>query len=111
MARSAPYVDCTRRSDAKRTTREMGKRMPAARYCFLPRASSTSAPTSCLFGPGGAAQHAMEAGAKVMIQPLTAYTRLQGLPVSRNDRSLIARIKSKSVKENVREILTGGSRK
>ena len=58
----------------------------------------------------GAAQHAMiEAGAKdVMIQPLTiAYTRLQGLPVSRNERSLIAWIKSKSVKQNIAEILSG----
>ena len=38
----------------------------------------------------GAAQHAMEeAGAKdVAIQPLTvAYTKLQGLPVSRSERS------------------------
>ena len=59
----------------------------------------------------GAAQHAMvEAGAKeVLVQPLTvAYTRLQGLPVGRTDRSLIAWIKSKSVKQNIREILTGG---
>jgi glycerol-3-phosphate O-acyltransferase len=61
----------------------------------------------------GAAQHAMiEAGAKdVLIQPLTvAYTRLQGLPVSRNERSLIAWIKSKSVKQNIVEILRGGTK-
>jgi plasmid stability protein len=59
----------------------------------------------------GAAQQAMlKAGAReVMIQPLTvAYTRLQGLPVGRTDRSLIAWIKGKSVGENIREILTGG---
>ena len=59
----------------------------------------------------GAAQHAMlDAGAPsdVLIQPLTiAYTRLQGLPVSRNERSLIAWIKSKSVKQNIAEILCG----
>src|SRR5690606_4421593 len=58
----------------------------------------------------GAAQHAMiEAGARdVMIQPLPiAYTRLQGLPVSRNERSLIAWIKSKSVRRNIAEILAG----
>jgi lyso-ornithine lipid O-acyltransferase len=58
----------------------------------------------------GAAQHAMEAAGatEVNIQPLTvAYTRLQGLPVSRNERSLIAWIKSKSVKQNIREILSG----
>ena len=46
-----------------------------------------------------------------MIQPLTvAYTRLQGLPVGRTDRSFIAWIKSKSVKQNITEILTGGTR-
>jgi 1-acyl-sn-glycerol-3-phosphate acyltransferase len=59
----------------------------------------------------GAAQQAMlEAGAtEVLIQPLTiSYTRLQGLPVSRNERSLIAWIKSKSVKQNIKEILSGG---
>jgi 1-acyl-sn-glycerol-3-phosphate acyltransferase len=45
---------------------------------------------------------------EVNIQPLTiAYTKLQGLPVGRNERSLIAWIKSKSVKQNIREILTG----
>ncbi|UXN74317.1 hypothetical protein N8D56_03610 [Devosia sp. A8/3-2] len=51
----------------------------------------------------------IEAGANdVLIQPLTiAYTGLQGLPVSRNERSLIARIKSKSVRQNIREILAG----
>jgi plasmid stability protein len=44
-----------------------------------------------------------------MIQPLTvSYTRLQGLPVGRTDRNLIAWIKGKSVKQNIREILTGG---
>jgi len=59
----------------------------------------------------GAAQQAMlQGGAREMlIQPLTiSYTRLQGLPVSRNERSLIAWIKSKSVGQNIREILTGG---
>ena len=37
-----------------------------------------------------------------------AYTKLQGLPVGRTDRSLIAWIKSKSVKQNIKEILSGG---
>ena len=61
----------------------------------------------------GAAQHAMEeAGAKdVAIQPLTvAYTKLQGLPVSRSERTLIAWIKGKTVMQNIREMLTGGTR-
>jgi len=108
------YVDRTRRSDARRTTHEMGKRMAAGGAVLLFAEGQSDVGTHVLpFRSAlvGAAQHAMEdAGAKeVMIQPLTvAYTRLQGLPVSRNDRSLIAWIKSKSVKENIREILTGG---
>lgn len=108
------YVDRTRRSDAKRTTREMGQRMAAGGAVLLFAEGQSDVGTHVLpFRSAliGAAQHAMmEAGAKeVLIQPLTiAYTRLQGLPVSRNDRSLIAWIKSKSVKQNIREILTGG---
>ncbi|MHB1111291.1 MAG: 1-acyl-sn-glycerol-3-phosphate acyltransferase, partial [Devosia sp.] len=97
-----------------RTTREMGQRMAAGGAVLLFAEGQSDIGTHVLpFRSAlvGAAQHAMiEAGAKqVLIQPLTvAYTRLQGLPVSRNDRSLIAWIKSKSVKENIREILTGG---
>jgi 1-acyl-sn-glycerol-3-phosphate acyltransferase len=52
----------------------------------------------------------IDAGATdVLIQPLTiAYTKLQGLPVSRNERSLIAWVKSKSLQQNIAEILGGG---
>lgn len=108
------YVDRTRRSDARRTTREMGKRMAAGGAVLLFAEGQSDIGTHVLpFRSAliGAAQHAMEdAGAReVLIQPLTvAYTRLQGLPVSRNDRGLIAWVKSRSVKENIREILTGG---
>lgn len=108
------YVDRTRRSDAHRTSREMGRRMAAGGAVLLFAEGQSDVGTHVLpFRSAlvGAAQHAMiEAGAKeVLVQPLTvAYTRLQGLPVSRNDRSLIAWIKSKSVKDNIREILTGG---
>jgi 1-acyl-sn-glycerol-3-phosphate acyltransferase len=61
----------------------------------------------------GAAQAAMnEAGAKgVAIQPVTiSYTRLQGMPVSRADRSLISGIAAKSFGEVVRTLLTSGSK-
>ena len=108
------YVDRTRRSDAHRTSREMGRRMASGGTVLLFAEGQSDVGTHVLpFRSAlvGAAQHAMiEAGAKeVLIQPLTvAYTRLQGLPVSRNDRSLIAWIKSKSVKQNITEILTGG---
>jgi 1-acyl-sn-glycerol-3-phosphate acyltransferase len=108
------YVDRTRRTDAKRTTGEMAKRMADGGAVLLFAEGQSDIGTHVLpFRSAlvGAAQQAMlEAGAKeVLIQPLTiSYTRLQGLPVSRNERSLIAWIKSKSVKQNIREILTGG---
>lgn len=108
------YVDRNRRHDAKRTTHEMAKRMAAGGAVLLFAEGQSDIGTHVLpFRSAliGAAQHAMlEAGAKqVMIQPLTiAYTRLQGLPVGRTDRSLIAWIKGKSVGQNIREILTGG---
>jgi 1-acyl-sn-glycerol-3-phosphate acyltransferase len=108
------YVDRNRRSDARRTTREMGRRMADGGAVLLFAEGQSDVGTHVLpFRSAlvGAAQHAMvEAGAKeVLIQPLTvAYTRLQGLPVGRTDRNLIAWIKGKSVGENIREILTGG---
>ncbi|WP_052731676.1 lysophospholipid acyltransferase family protein [Devosia geojensis] len=110
------YVDRTKRSDAGRTSREMGSHMAAGNAVLLFAEGQSDIGTHVLpFRSAliGAAQHAMEeAGAgDVLIQPLTvAYTKLQGLPVSRNERSLIAWIKSKSVKQNIREILTGGTK-
>jgi len=110
------YVDRKKRSDAKRVSQEMGKRMASGGAVLLFAEGQSDIGTHVLpFRSAliGAAQHAMEeAGAtEVMIQPLTiAYTRLQGLPVGRTDRSFIAWIKSKSVKQNIREILTGGTR-
>jgi 1-acyl-sn-glycerol-3-phosphate acyltransferase len=110
------YVDRRRRSDAGRVSREMGKRMASGGAVLLFAEGQSDIGTHVLpFRSAliGAAQHAMqEAGAgEVMIQPLTiAYTKLQGLPVGRTDRSFIAWIKSKSFKQNIREILTGGTR-
>lgn len=107
------YVDRTRRSDAGRTAKAMGQHMAGGNAVLLFAEGQSDIGTHVLpFRSAliGAAQHAMiEAGATdVVIQPLTvAYTRLQGLPVSRNERSLIAWIKSKSVKQNIREILGG----
>jgi 1-acyl-sn-glycerol-3-phosphate acyltransferase len=107
------FVDRTRRTDAGRTSREMGARMASGNAVLLFAEGQSDIGTHVLpFRSAlvGAAQHAMmDAGAKeVLIQPLTiAYTRLQGLPVSRNERSLIAWIKSRSVKQNIRDILSG----
>lgn len=108
------YVDRTRRADAHRSSREMGRRLADGGAVLLFAEGQSDIGTHVLpFRSAliGAAQHAMlEAGAReVLIQPLTiAYTKLQGLPVSRSERSLIAWIKSKSVGENIREILGGG---
>ncbi len=110
------YVDRQKRTDAHRVSREMAKRMAAGDAVLLFAEGQSDIGTHVLpFRSAliGAAQHAMEeAGAgEVMIQPLTiAYTRLQGLPVGRTDRSFIAWIKSKSIKQNISEILTGGTR-
>lgn len=107
------YVDRTRRSDAGRTAQAMGQHMAGGNAVLLFAEGQSDIGTHVLpFRSAliGAAQHAMvEAGAtEVLIQPLTiAYTKLQGLPVSRNERSLIAWIKSKSVRQNIAEILSG----
>lgn len=107
------FVDRTRRSDAGRTASEMGAHMAGGNAVLLFAEGQSHIGTHVLpFRSAlvGAAQHAMiDAGAKdVVIQPLTiAYTKLQGLPVSRNERSLIAWIKSKSVGQNIRDILGG----
>jgi lyso-ornithine lipid O-acyltransferase len=107
------FVDRNRRSDAGRTAQEMGSHMAGNNAVLLFAEGQSDIGTHVLpFRSAlvGAAQHAMlAAGAsEVAIQPLTiAYTKLQGLPVSRNERSMIAWIKSKSVKQNIREILGG----
>ena len=107
------FVDRTRRSDAGRTAQEMGAHMAGGNAVLLFAEGQSDVGTHVLpFRSAlvGAAQHAMmAAGASdVMIQPLTiAYTRLQGLPVGRTERSLIAWIKSRSVRQNIAEILGG----
>lgn len=105
------YVDRNRRAGTGRTAKAMGEHMATGKPVVLFAEGQSDIGTHVLpFRSAlvGAAQHAMEAAGatEVNIQPLTiAYTRLQGLPVSRNERSLIAWIKSKSVKQNIREIL------
>ncbi|MDV3252450.1 1-acyl-sn-glycerol-3-phosphate acyltransferase [Devosia sp. BK] len=107
------YVDRTRRAGTGRTAEAMGQHMAGGNAVVLFAEGQSDIGTHVLpFRSAlvGAAQHAMEAAGAtdVNIQPLTvAYTKLQGLPVSRNERSLIAWIKSKSVKQNIREILSG----
>lgn len=107
------FVDRTRRSDAGRTASEMGERMAGGNAVLLFAEGQSDIGTHVLpFRSAlvGAAQRAMiDAGAQdVLIQPLTiAYTRLQGLPVGRTERSLIAWIKSRSAGQNIAAILGG----
>src|SRR5690606_15498843 len=107
------YADRTRPSETGRTAQAMGKHMASGNAVLLFAEGQSDIGTHVLpFRSAliGAAQHAMiEAGASdVVIQPVTiAYTKLQGLPVSRNERSLIAWIKSKSVRQNIVDILSG----
>ena len=108
------YVDYNRRSDTKRTNAEMAKRLARNGAVLLfaeghrDLGNHVQPFRSALVG---AAQAAMkEAGAKdVAIQPVTiAYTRLQGMPVSRADRATISGIGSKSFKAVVKDLLTSG---
>jgi 1-acyl-sn-glycerol-3-phosphate acyltransferase len=108
------YVDYNRRSDTKRTNAEMAKRLARNGAVLLfaeghrDLGNHVQPFRSALVG---AAQAAMkEAGAKdVAIQPVTiAYTRLQGMPVSRADRATVSGIGSKSFKAVVKDLLTSG---
>jgi 1-acyl-sn-glycerol-3-phosphate acyltransferase len=110
------YVDRKKRSDAGRASREIGQRMASGGAVLLFAEGQSDIGTHVLpFRTAliGAVQHAMQdaGAAQVQVQPLTiAYTRLQGLPIGLADRSLIAWVKSKSMRQNFREILTGGTR-
>ncbi len=108
------YVDYERRSDTRRTAREMGKRLASNGAVLLFAEGHRDLGThvqpfrSALVG---AAQSAMEAGgaSEVMIQPVTiAYTHLQGLPVSRNERSGISGMNARGFKAVLTNLLTSG---
>ncbi len=107
------YVDRTRKRNATRTTREMANRLASGGNVLLFAEGQSDIGTHVLpFRSalvGGAQTAMIESGARnVVIQPIAvAYTHLQGMPVSRNERTMIAWIKSKSVGENIRDILVG----
>jgi 1-acyl-sn-glycerol-3-phosphate acyltransferase len=106
------YVDYHSRKDAKRTSEEMAKRLSRNSAVLLFAEGHRDLGThvqpfrSALVG---AAQAAMEeGGAKdVAIQPVTiAYTHLQGLPVSRNERSGISGMNARGFRAVVTNLLT-----
>jgi len=108
------YVDYNSRKDARRTSQEMAKRLSKNSAVLLFAEGHRDLGThvqpfrSALVG---AAQSAMEdGGAKdVAIQPVTiAYTHLQGLPVSRTERSGISGMNARGFKQVVVNLLTSG---
>ena len=108
------FVDYNRRQDAKRTSTEMAKRLAKNGAVLLFAEGHRDLGThvqpfrSALVG---AAQAAMEeGGAKdVAIQPVTiAYTHLQGLPVSRTERSGISGVNARGLRAVLAGILGSG---
>jgi 1-acyl-sn-glycerol-3-phosphate acyltransferase len=108
------FVDYNRRSDAKRTSAEMAQRLARNGAVLLfaeghrDLGDHVQPFRSALVG---AAQAAMiEGGAKeVAIQPVTiAYTHLQGLPISRNERSGVSGMNARGLKAVVAGILGSG---
>ena len=108
------FVDYNKRQDARRTSAEMAQRLAGNGAVLLFAEGHRDLGThvqpfrSALIG---AAQAAMEeGGAKdVAIQPVTiAYTHLQGLPVSRNERSGISGMNARGFRAVVGNLLTSG---
>jgi len=110
------YVASSAKTAAKTATNEMARRLvDGGAVCLFAEGRSDTGAHVMPFRSGlvSSAQTAMiGAGAKyVSIQPVTiAYTHLQGLPISRSERSLIAWIKAKSIGENIWDILISGTR-
>ncbi|MEQ1900839.1 MAG: lysophospholipid acyltransferase family protein [Devosia sp.] len=108
------YVDYNRRQDAKRTSAEMARRLSTNGAVLLfaeghrDLGDHVQPFRSALVG---AAQAAMREGGatEVMIQPVTiAYTHLQGLPVSRSERSGISGRNARGFSGVVSNLLSSG---
>lgn len=108
------FVNRTRRTDTRRTAREMSALMGKGGKVLLFAEGTSDIGTHVLpFRSAlmGAAQTAMQEGGaqKVSIQPLAiAYTHISGLPLSRHERPQIAWIGDMGVGDNMRQILSSG---
>jgi 1-acyl-sn-glycerol-3-phosphate acyltransferase len=108
------YVDYGRKQDAGRTSREMGRRLATNGAVLLfaeghrDLGDHVQPFRSALVGAAEAAM--TEGGAtNVAIQPVTvAYTHLQGLPVSRNERPDISGLNARGFRQVVTNLLTAG---
>ena len=110
------YIDYNRRQDTKRTSREMAKRLAANGAVLLFAEGHRDLGThvqpfrSALVG---AAQQAMKEGgaAEVMLQPVCiAYTKLQGMPISRAERPGISGVGAKGFRQVVSALLKSGTK-
>lgn len=108
------YVDYNRRRDTKRTSHEMASRLANNGAVLLfaeghrDLGDHVQPFRSALVGAAQAAM--LECGAaNVAIQPVTiAYTRLQGLPVGRTERSGISGVAAKGAREVIGDLLQSG---
>ena len=110
------FIDYNRRQDTKRTSREMAKRLAANGAVLLFAEGHRDLGThvqpfrSALVG---AAQQAMKDGgaAYVLLQPVCiAYTRLQGMPISRAERPGISGVGAKGFRQVVSALLKSGTK-
>jgi len=110
------FIDYNRRQDTKRTSREMAKRLAANGAVLLFAEGHRDLGThvqpfrSALVG---AAQQAMKDGgaADVLLQPVCiAYTRLQGMPISRAERPGISGVGAKGFRQVVSALLKSGTK-
>jgi 1-acyl-sn-glycerol-3-phosphate acyltransferase len=110
------FVDYSRRTDTHRTNKEMASRLAANGAVLLFAEGHRDLGSHVLpFRSAlvGAAQQAMtKGGAKnVAIQPVViAYTKLQGMPVTRAERPGISGVGVKGFKNIVRALLKGGTK-
>jgi 1-acyl-sn-glycerol-3-phosphate acyltransferase len=108
------YVDRGKRTDTRRTSVEMAQRLASGKAVLLFAEGQSDLGThvrpfrSALVG---SAQSAMrDAGAQtIYIQPMTiAYTKMQNLPISLNERNFLRWSKARSFWVNVGRILGSG---
>lgn len=109
------FVDRTRKTDTGRVATEMGARMNEGRGVVLFAEGTSDIGTHVLpFRSAlvGATQMAMKSGGgDIYIQPMCiAYTKLNGLPISRAERTKIAWVGDMGLTDNLSEILTSGTK-
>jgi 1-acyl-sn-glycerol-3-phosphate acyltransferase len=110
------FVDRTRKTDTGRVVAEMSARMNEGRAVVLFAEGTSDIGSHVLpFRSAlvGATQAAMKAGdaSEIYIQPMCiAYTQLNGLPISRAERTKIAWVGDMGLMDNMSDILLSGSK-